>query len=173
MFGERVAHRRLPTDEGGRRRCLHQVPAAVLEHARYDGLGGPDVGEQVDPCDLLDLLEAGVQAEHAGDAGVGAEDPYGAERGNCPFHQCVDRLRTGHVTRYRQTVDPLRHLFGPWTMTIGHDDAGALGSEAFGQSSADAVAAAGDDDALPLEVRWRSRRHSCVSLRSAVPRGSS
>ncbi len=139
------------------------------------------MGEQVDPRDLLDLFGGGVEAESAGDAGVGAEDPYGAERGDGPLDQCADGLGAGHIAGYRQTVDALRHLLCPWAVTIGHDDVGTLGGEAFGQGPADAVPAARHDDALSLKsvtgghpsLACAGSRERCPSCRRVARRGDS
>ncbi len=178
VLGERVAHRGRSADQRGRRQCLDQVPATLREHARNDGLGRPDMGEQIDPRDLLYLLGGRLEAESAGDAGVGAEDPYGTERGDGPLDQCADGLRAGHISRYRQAVDPLRHLLCPRTVTIGHDDVGTFGGEAFGQGTPDAVPAARDDDALSPKVGWRCGCRGChdrfplVLVAGPVPDGT-
>ena len=76
----------------------------------------------------------------------------GPKAGDGPLDQCADRLWAGHITRYGQSIDALRHLLGSGTVAIGHDDVGTLGGETLGQGPADAVSAACDDDALPFEV---------------------
>ena len=121
------------------------------------------MGEQVDPCDLLDLLEGGIQANPPVMPALEQKTRTGPNVATARSTSAPMASRAGHVTGYGQTIDALRHLLCPWTVTIGHDDVGSLGGEAFGQGPADAVAAAGDDDALS------PRSSVAVAVCHAVP----